>query len=77
MVTKKVEVTKECCEGKCMGHHGSSNNSGSAVYVIGMFGAIVYFFQHASNFSDYAMAIVNSLAWPAILVFKAFELLKF
>ena len=77
MATKKVTENKDCCEGKCVSNHGSSSNSGSAVYAIGMLGAIVYFFQHANNFTDYALAIVKSLAWPAILVFKAFEFLKF
>lgn len=77
MAAKKVEEVNDCCEGKCMGHHGTTNSTGSPVYGIGVVGALVYFFPHASNFTEYAMAIVKSLAWPAILVFKAFELLRF
>ncbi len=70
MPEKKVEPeNKYCCRG--------GGSSSSAVYGIGLIGAIIYFFQHATTSSDYVMGVLKSLVWPAMLVYKALELLKF
>ena len=54
-------------------HHGGS----SAVYGMGVIGALIYTLQHATSFTDGLLGIVHSLFWPAFLIYKAFELFKF
>lgn len=49
-------------------------NSGNAVYALGIFGALFYYLSSASVLNDYIIGIVKSLIWPAILVYN---LLKF
>ncbi len=57
----------------------SSNNAGAAgggaVYGIGLFGALVYFFQAADSFGEYALAILQTLFWPGFLVYEALKAL--
>jgi hypothetical protein len=57
----------------------SSNNAGAAgggaVYGIGLFGALVYFFGAAGTFGEYALAIVQTLFWPGFLVYEALKAL--
>jgi hypothetical protein len=57
----------------------NSNNAGAAgggaVYGIGMFGALVYFFQAAESFGEYALAILQTLFWPGFLVYEALKAL--
>lgn len=56
--------------------HGGGG-TGSAVYGLGFIGAAVYFVQHAVGTQAVLIGLVKAIVWPAILVFKAFELLKF
>lgn len=56
-----------------MSYHSSSG----IVYVFGLVGALIYFIQHTTSFWGGVLGILESLVWPAILVYKAFELLKF
>ncbi|MBI2599900.1 hypothetical protein HYW43_03205 [Candidatus Daviesbacteria bacterium] len=53
-----------------------NNAGGGAIYGIGIIGALVYFIQHATSFVDGVVGIVYALFWPAVLVYKALELLK-
>ncbi len=53
-----------------------SNAGGGAIYGIGIFGALVYFLQHAHSFGAAIVGIVESFLWPGVLVYKALELLK-
>ena len=55
--------------------HWHGGGSGSAVYGLGFVGAAVYFVQHAIGTQAVIMGILKAIIWPAILVFKAFELL--
>ncbi|MCL5073568.1 MAG: hypothetical protein M1308_22140 [Actinobacteria bacterium] len=57
---------KNCCGG------GVSN----AIYGLGFIGAVIYFIQHATNLQDGLFGILKAIVWPAILVFKALELLR-
>lgn len=50
---------------------------GSAVYGIGFLGALVYFVQQAHDIGSFVMGFIQAIFWPGILVYKAFELLKF
>ena len=53
-----------------------SGGASGAVYGLGLIGALVYFLQHAANFQAGLLGVLKALVWPAILVFKALELLK-
>lgn len=55
--------------------HAGSGGAG-AVYGLGLIGALFYFIQHATSFTDGLVGILQSIVWPAILVYKALELLK-
>ena len=55
--------------------HVHSGGSG-AIYGLGFVGALIYFLQTATNFTDGLWGILQAIVWPAILVFKALELLK-
>ena len=48
---------------------------GGALYGIGLIGALVWYGQQAEQPSDYVMAALKALAWPAFLVYKAFKAL--
>ena len=50
-------------------------NPTNAVYGLGFIGALVYFIQHASTFSEGLLGVGKALVWPALLVYKAVGLL--
>lgn len=56
--------------------HAHSGGSG-AVYGLGLIGALVYFIQQATTFQEGLVGVLKALVWPALLVYKALELLKF
>lgn len=58
-----------------MSDRGTSGAGGSAIYAIGILGALVFFWQQAGTFWEYAFAIVQGLLWPAFLVYEVFEAL--
>ena len=41
----------------------------SAVYGLGLIGALVYYWQHAAGFWAHIWAIVEAILWPAFLVY--------
>ncbi|MEJ3748919.1 hypothetical protein WEI85_37300 [Actinomycetes bacterium KLBMP 9797] len=47
---------------------------GSAVYGLGLIGAMVYYIQQADGFWSVVLGILMALVWP---VFVAYHLLKF
>ncbi len=49
---------------------------GGAVYGLGLIGALVYYLQHAPTFWAGVLGILKAFVWPAMLIFKVFELLK-
>lgn len=50
-------------------------NAGStAIYGIGIFGALVYFLMHASSFVDGVVGVIYAIFWPAVIVYKVLEL---
>jgi hypothetical protein len=48
---------------------------GGAIYGLGIFGALVYFWQQADSFGEYLLAILQGLFWPAFMVYQGFEAL--
>ena len=49
----------------------------SAVYGMGFLGAVIYFIQHATTFWMGVLGFFKAIFWPAFLVYKMFEFLKF
>jgi hypothetical protein len=39
---------------------------------LGIFGALVYFWQQADAFWEYLLAVVQGLFWPAFMVYEVF-----
>jgi hypothetical protein len=48
---------------------------GGAIYALGIFGALVYFWQQADSFLEHLLAIFQGLFWPAFMVYEIFEAL--
>lgn len=42
---------------------------GSAVYGLGLIGALVYYWQHADGFWAHPWAVVEAILWPAFVVY--------
>ena len=59
----------------CANHKVHVGSCSNAVYGVGLFGALVYYLQQASSFSEGFMGILKALVWPAIMVYKAMGLL--
>ncbi len=54
------------------------NQAGSgAIYGLGVIGAAVYFIQHATSLSSGIIGLIEAVFWPAVIVYKALELLRF
>jgi hypothetical protein len=49
---------------------------GGAIYGLGIFGALVYFWQQANTFWEYLLAVVQGLFWPAFMVYEVFKALR-
>ncbi|HYM64932.1 MAG TPA: hypothetical protein VES68_00380 [Candidatus Sulfotelmatobacter sp.] len=49
---------------------------GGAIYGIGVIGALIYFLQHAHTVGAGIIGVIEAVFWPAIIVYKALELLK-
>lgn len=60
------------------GNGGSAGAAagGGAIYGLGIFGALVWFWQQADSIWEYALAIFQGLFWPAYLVYEVFEALS-
>lgn len=52
------------------------NKGGGAIYGLGIIGTAVYYIQHASSFWIGVIGIIKAVFWPAVLLYKVFELLK-
>jgi hypothetical protein len=49
---------------------------GGAIYGLGIFGALVYFWQQANTVWEYLLAVVQGLFWPAFMVYEVFKALR-
>jgi hypothetical protein len=52
-----------------MGKAGAAG--GGAIYGLGIFGALVYYWQAADSFWEYVFSIFQGLFWPAFMVYDA------
>ena len=48
----------------------------SAVYGLGLIGALIYFISNATSFWMGALGFLKALVWPAFLVYEALKVLK-
>ncbi|MDD5067542.1 MAG: hypothetical protein PHF84_10910 [bacterium] len=48
----------------------------SSVYGLSFIGAAVYFIQHSTTFWAGVLGVIKAAVWPAMLMYKVFELLK-
>jgi hypothetical protein len=62
-------------EGQMSNSNTGAAAGGGAIYGLGIFGALVYFWQQADSFGEYLLAIVQGLFWPAFMVYQGFEAL--
>jgi len=51
---------------------GATAGSG-ALYGLGIFGALFYFWQQADGFWEHIWSLVQAAFWPAWMVYRAFE----
>lgn len=52
------------------------SGASEAVYGLGLIGAAVYFIQHATTFGIGVLGLLKAIVWPAMVVYKALEMLK-
>ncbi|MCC6405053.1 MAG: hypothetical protein IT405_01560 [Candidatus Yanofskybacteria bacterium] len=52
-----------------------NKSSSGAVYGMGFIGAVVYFIQQADSFGSGVLGFLKAMVWPALMVYKLFELL--
>ena len=69
----KEEMKEEIKNKKSM---NKSNGASGAVYGLGFIGALVYFIQHAANFSQGILGFFKTMVWPALLIYKFLEFFK-
>jgi hypothetical protein len=48
---------------------------GGAIYGLGIFGALVWFWQEADGFWEHVLSVIQGLFWPAWMVYEAFQAL--
>ncbi|HJS27068.1 MAG TPA: hypothetical protein VJ913_08090 [Actinomycetota bacterium] len=58
-----------------MGDSTASAASGGAIYGLGIFGALVYYWQQADSFWEYLLSILQGIFWPAFMVYEVFKAL--
>ena len=47
----------------------------SAVYGLGLIGAVIYFVSNATSFWMGVLGVLKALVWPAFLVYEALKML--
>jgi hypothetical protein len=61
--------------GMVMSNSRNAAAGGGVIYGLGIFGALVYFWQQADRFWEYLLAVVQGLFWPAFMVYEVFQAL--
>jgi hypothetical protein len=56
--------------------HTRHDGTSGAIYGLAFIGAAVYFVQHATGFWNGVWGFVKAIFWPAVVLWKALELLK-
>jgi len=55
-------------------HHFKCHSD--SIYGLGVIGALVYYLQNATTFGLVVVGIIKSIAWPAVLLYRVFTILK-
>ena len=50
--------------------------SGGAIYGLGIFGALVFYWQQADSLWEYLFSVVQGIFWPAFMVYEGFSALN-
>ncbi|MFA6198375.1 MAG: hypothetical protein WC734_04475 [Patescibacteria group bacterium] len=58
-----------------MSHEMQKSGPAGAVYGLGLVGAAVYYIGHAAGFWLGVLGFLKALVWPAMLVYRALEVL--
>ncbi|MFN3865692.1 MAG: hypothetical protein ACK4MD_03145 [Demequina sp.] len=58
-----------------MTSNSSAAAGGGAIYGIGIFGAVVYYWQVAAGFWEHVGAIFQGIFWPAFMVYEGLKAL--
>ena len=56
------------------GSAGAAAGSG-AIYGLGIFGALVYYWQQADSLWEYVLSVFQGQFWPAFMVYEVFDAL--
>ena len=56
-----------------MANNSAGAAGGGALYGLGIFGALVYFWQQADGFWEHVFSLLQAVFWPAWMVYRAFE----
>lgn len=81
-MTQEIKKEKEtCCSDKMFtrgkhDHYKYNCGHDSAIYGLGIFGALFYFLQGAATFTAVVVGIFKSIFWPAFVIFKVLTLLN-
>lgn len=51
------------------------NNSGDAVYGLGLIGAMIYYISTATTFWTGVLGFLKAIVWPAFMVYELLEYL--
>jgi hypothetical protein len=71
MTTEPATTNPNQSKSKVVYRSGASE----AVYGLGLIGALVYYFGHATTFWIGVLGLLKAIVWPAILVFEALKVL--
>jgi hypothetical protein len=52
------------------------NNTGGAVYGLGLIGAAIYFISHAATFWMGVLGLLKAIVWPVFAVYWLLDFLK-
>ena len=63
------------CDCKCKNYRHQANDSGAAVYGLGLIGAAVFFISRATTFWLGVMGFGKAIVWPAFLVYHVLKML--
>lgn len=51
-------------------------NDASTIYGLAVVGAAVYYIQQSTTFWTGALGLLKGIVWPAMLIYRVFEMLK-
>jgi hypothetical protein len=58
------------------GKRMKDQNFFGGIYGMAFIGAAIYYIQHVVTFWGGVLGVIKALFWPAVLIYKLFELLK-